>query len=140
MAQATDTVAHRWFEQVWNQQREDAIDELLAKDCIAHGLVDATGAEVRGPEGFKAFYRGYRQMFPDMRISVEDTVVEGDSVAARCVVTATHTGPGITSAPTGKPVTITGMCFLRIKDGQIAEAWNNFDFLTLYQQLGMRLT
>ena len=58
----------------------------------------------------------------------------------RCTVTATHTGPGLTAAPTNKPASFTGMCIARIKDGKIVEGWNNFDFLSMYQQLGMQLS
>jgi steroid delta-isomerase-like uncharacterized protein len=140
MGESYATLAHRWFEEVWNQGRESAIDELMAEDSIVHGLVDRSEGEIRGPAAFKPFVRKFRTGFPDIRINVEDVVVEGDKIAARCVVTGTHTGPGIMSAPTGRPTEITGMCIVRVKDGKIAEGWNNFDFLTLYQQLGMQLT
>jgi steroid delta-isomerase-like uncharacterized protein len=140
VAQAYATLAHRWFEEVWNQGKESAIDELLAEDAIAHGLADPADGEISGPAAFKPFVRKFRTAFPDMRISVEDVVVEGDKIAARCVVTGNHTGPGLMPAPTGKSTLITGICILRVKDGKIAEGWNNFDFLTLFQQLGMQLT
>jgi hypothetical protein len=41
--------------------------------------------------------------------------------------------------PTGKAVATTGMCLMRLAGGRIAEAWNNFDFLTLYCRLGLQL-
>jgi predicted ester cyclase len=53
---------------------------------------------------------------------------------------ATHTGPGLTTSPTNKAANITGICIARIEDGKIAEGWNNFDFLSMYQQLGMTLS
>jgi steroid delta-isomerase-like uncharacterized protein len=139
MAETYDTLAHRWFEEVWNQGRESAIDELLAEDAVAHGLSDQAGDEIRGPAAFKPFVRKFRTAFPDIRIKVEDVIVEGDKIAARCFVTGTHTGPGIMSAPTGRSTQFTGICIVRVKDGKICEAWNNFDFLMLYQQLGMQL-
>ena len=73
------------------------------------------------------------------RITVEDALVDGDRIAVRCVVSGTHTGPGITAQPTGKSAEFTGVCIARVQGGKIAEAWNNFDFLSLYQQLGMQL-
>jgi steroid delta-isomerase-like uncharacterized protein len=129
------TIAHEWFEQVWNQGRAEAIDRLFAEDGIAHGLVDAEGNELRGPAGFKPFFHTFREAFPDIRIDVEDTVTEGDTIAARCVVHGTHLGNSLGLKATGNPVHFTGMTFLRIKDGQIVEAWNNFDFATMNSQL-----
>jgi len=133
------TLAHHWFEEVWNQGRESAIDELMAEDAIVHGITDDSGNELRGPAQFKPFFHKFRAAFPDIRITIEDAMVDGDRVAVRCLVTATHTGPGLTP-PTNKAARFTGMCFMRIKDGKIAEGWNNFDFLSLYQQLGMKLS
>jgi steroid delta-isomerase-like uncharacterized protein len=91
---------------------------------------------VRGVEAFKSFYANFRSAFPDIQIIVEDTVTEGDKVVARCRVKATHTGDGLGFPPTSRPVDFTGMCIVRVENGKIAESWNNFDFLTLFQQLG----
>jgi steroid delta-isomerase-like uncharacterized protein len=136
---ATDTLLHRWFEEVWNQGRESAIDELMDPDAVFHGIVDPGSDEVRGRDAFRSFYQQFRTAFPDIHFTIEDALVEGDKIAVRCVVQATHTGQGITSQPTNKAVTLTGMVFGRVKDGRLVEGWNNFDFLTLYQQLGMKL-
>jgi len=131
-----DTIQHRWFTEVWNKGREAAIDEMMSPDAIGHGLVDESGNEIRGAEAFKSFYRSFRGAFPDIRVIVEDTVSEGDKIVARCTVRATHTGEGIGLAPTNKPVEITGLCLVRVEGGRIAESWNEFDFMTLYRQIG----
>ena len=128
---------HRWFEEVWNKGRADAIDELFAPEGVAHGLADEAGAPLRGPEGFKPFFQKFRESFPDIEVIVEDTVSEGDKVAARCRVRATHQGESLGIAATNKPTEFTGITIVRIENGQIAEAWNNFDFLRLFQQIGM---
>jgi steroid delta-isomerase-like uncharacterized protein len=126
----------RWFEEVWNKGREEAIDEMFAEDGIAHGLADETGATLRGPSGFKPFFQSFRGAFPDIKVIVEDTIVEGDKVAARCRLHATHAGAGLGFAATQKPMDITGIAIVRVRDGKIVEAWNNFDFMGMYQQLG----
>jgi steroid delta-isomerase-like uncharacterized protein len=136
MATENETFAHRWFEEVWNKRRTEAIDEMFDCEAIAHGLTDASGNELHGPEGFKPFFNDFCNAFSDLQVTVEDTVAEGDKLAARCTVKGTHTGEGIGLAATNQPVTFTGMCILRIKDGKIVEAWNNFDFMTMFQQLG----
>lgn len=132
-----ETVAHRWFNEVWNKGRSEAIDELLDCDCTVHGLADEAGKEIHGPEGFKPFFQNFRKAFPDIHIAIEDTVVEGDKVAARCTVRATHTGEGIGLAPTNLPVAFTGICIVRTQGDKVVEAWNNFDFMTMFQQLGV---
>jgi steroid delta-isomerase-like uncharacterized protein len=126
----------RWFEEVWNEGREEAIDEMFAEDGIAHGLADEAGAALRGASGFKPFFRNFRGAFPDIEVIVEDAIAEGDKVAARCRVRATHAGEGLGFAATQRPMEITGIVIVRVRDGKIAEAWNNFDFMGMFQQLG----
>jgi predicted ester cyclase len=136
---AHETLVHRWFEEVWNQGRESTIDELMTEDLVTQGLTDPAGNTIRGPASFKPFHRQIRGAFPDIHFTIEDTLVEGDKILVRCRVTATHTGPGITPVPTNKSVDFTGMCLVRVSNGKLVEAWNNFDFLSLYQQLGLQL-
>ena len=136
MADQNETFLHRWFEEVWNKRRPEAIDEMFACEGIAHGLVDESGNELCGPEGFKPFFENFLNAFPDLHVTVDEAVVEGDRVAARCTVTGTHAGEGIGAAATQQPVAFSGMCMVRLKDGKIVEAWNNFDFMSMYQQLG----
>ncbi|MDR3404280.1 MAG: ester cyclase [Chthoniobacter sp.] len=125
-----------WFEEVWNKGREEAIDELAAPNMIAHGLLDAQGQEISSVGKFKVFWRQFRSAFPDIRIAIEDALADGDKVMVRCTVWATHQGDGLGLAATKKPVKFTGMVIARIRNGQLVEAWDNWDFLSLYQQLG----
>ena len=124
----------RWFEEVWNKGREEAIDEMFAADGLAHGLEG--DAPVRGAAGFKPFFRKFREAFPEIRVTVEDAITEGDKVAARCSVRGRHRGDTLGFAATQQPVEFTGMSIVRVRDGKIVEAWNNFDFMTMFQQLG----
>jgi predicted ester cyclase len=127
---------HRWFEEVWNNKSEAAIEEMFAADGIANGLNDANGNPLRGPEGFKVMHRAFLSAYPDLHITVEDTIVEGDKIAARCRVTGSHCGEGIGVAPCNERVEFTGMTIVEVKDGKITEAWNNFDFMEMYKQVG----
>jgi len=130
------TLIHEWFEEVWNQRNAQTIDRLLADDAIAHGITDARGNELRGRVAFKEFHRRFLNAFPNIVVSVEDAAAEGDKIVARCVVRAKHEGDGLGFPATQKQIEITGMCFLRIRDGKIVEGWNNFDFLAMHSQLG----
>jgi steroid delta-isomerase-like uncharacterized protein len=133
------TLLHDWFDQVWNHGRESAIDEMMAEDGVAHGLSGPDGAPVKGPAAFKAFHRQFTSTFSDVRITIEDMVCDADKVAVRCHVTARHTGDGLAGPASGKTVTFGGICLARVRDGKIQEAWNHYDFLGMYQQLGMTL-
>jgi len=137
MSEENKAVFRRWFEEVWNQGRAEAIEEMFAEDGVAHGLADASGAELRGPAHFREFHRGFRDAFPDIRVTVEDMIAEGDKVAGRCSARATHRSASLGFAATDRAVEFDGMCIARIRDGKIVEAWNNFDFMTMYQQLGV---
>src|SRR5690349_3963560 len=132
-----NTLAHQWFDQVWNQRHIEVIDRLLTDDVIAHGLVDEKGNEVRGRSAFKKFFLQFTQAFPDIYVEVADTISEGDEIAARCIVTGTHRGDTLGVPPSNKPIRFTGVAILRIEDGKIAEAWNSFDFQTLSKQIGV---
>ena len=131
MRNVTSTVLNKWFNEVWNSGNESAIDELMTQDAEAHGIL-APG-QPKGPEGFKQFFHSFRNQFHNIKIDVEDVVSQDDVESARTVVHAVHT-------PTGKEVTFEGICMVRVEDGKIAEAWNSYDFLSMHQQLGQKLT
>jgi steroid delta-isomerase-like uncharacterized protein len=127
-----------WFEEVWNKGRAEAIDEMLAADGIVHGLSEQTEIPLKGSVGFKPFHQIFRGAFPDIEVIVEDAIAEGDKVAARCSVRGKHTGAHLRVAPSNAAVQFTGMCIVRIADGKIVEAWNNFDFMTMNRQIGIK--
>ena len=129
------TIQERWFEEVWNQGREATIDELLDPNAKGHGLSGPDGKEVDSVGAFKEFYQLFRAALSDIHVAVEDTVTEGDLAVARCVVTAKHTGEGLGKSPKGRPLRFTGITIVRVKDGKIVESWNNYDFMTMYQQM-----
>ena len=138
MSEENKQLVRRWFEEVWNQGRAGAIDEMLDEYGIAHGLSDDPSNPIKGPSGFKPFHSLFREAFPNMMIVVEDMVAEGDKVAARCSVRGRHEGDFRGFAATQSPVDFTGMTIVRIANGKIVEAWNNFDFLTLNKQVGLQ--
>jgi steroid delta-isomerase-like uncharacterized protein len=126
----------RWFEEVWNKGRAEAIAEMLAEDAVVQGLSDDAAIPLRGPEGFLPFHAQFRDAFPNIEVVVEDQIAEGDLVATRCSVRGKHEGDSLGFKATQAPVEFTGMAITRIKDGKIVEAWNNFDFMKMYKQLG----
>ena len=136
MSDKNKALIRRWFEEVWNKGRAEAIAEMFADDGIAHGLSDDVDNPLRGPQGFLPFHAQFREAFPNIEVIVEDQIAEGDKVATRCSVRGKHSGDSLGIAATQMPVEFTGVTITRIRDGKIVEAWNNFDFMKIYKQLG----
>jgi steroid delta-isomerase-like uncharacterized protein len=134
MSNENKALVLRWFDEVWNRGRVDAIDELLAPDAIVHGLGEG---DMRGAAAFKPFHAAYREAFPDVRIQIDDLVAEGDRVAFRWTATASHHGNSLGFAATHRTVRFQGMGIVRVRDGKLVEGWNTFDQLGMLQQLGI---
>mgnify|MGYP001236491019 CR=1 FL=1 len=130
-----NTLSYKWLTEVWNNLDGGAIDRMMIDDSIARGI-ESTGIpdnrHAKGAEGFKLFFNGFCSMYSEIHIEIEDVICERDLEAARLIVNAVH-------RESGSPVKFSGICMIRKEDGRIAEAWNNFDFLTMYQQIGMKL-
>ncbi len=136
MSESNKKLVRRWFEEVWNKGRAEAIDEMFSDDGIAHGLSDDPEKPLRGPANFRTFHAQFREAFPNITVTVEDAIAENDKVAARCLVRGRHAGDSLGFAATQSPVEFTGMLIMRVENGKIVEAWNNFDFMKMYKQLG----
>jgi predicted ester cyclase len=134
MGDANQQLMRRWFEEVWNLKRESAVDEMYPEGRKAHGL-PYPDSEIVGPGAFKEFRRGFLKGFPDIHITLEDSVADQDRVAVRWTATMTHQGEFSGVAPTGKPARLSGATFARIEDGVIIEAWNFMDLSGFVQRL-----
>jgi predicted ester cyclase len=128
-----EEIVRRWFKEVWDEGREETIDQLMAPFAVAYGL---PGGPIQGPTAFKPLFRTFREALGDLSIEVVRTVVQGDLVAAHCHVTARHSGLSFGGDPTNQPVDFWGMTIIRVAEGQIVEGWNCFDMLSMYQQIG----
>jgi steroid delta-isomerase-like uncharacterized protein len=132
--QANKDLARRWFEEVWNQGRESAIDELFHPQGKAYGFPEPDSVLI-GPEGFKAIHRAFHKAFGNIRIDIDDLVAEEDRVAIRWTSTMLHNGDGLGFAATGKNVTIPGASFITCRDGKLTSGWNFLDLTKTTQQL-----
>ncbi|HEY1653171.1 MAG TPA: ester cyclase [Acidimicrobiales bacterium] len=129
--------AFRRFEDAVNGHDWDliskTIDEVFEPDVRMQTPlpIQSTGtAAIR--EVFATLLRGY----PDLHITVEDFIEEGDKVVARNTVQGTHQGDHMGLSPTGKSVTYNEIFILRFVDGRIAETWGVVDVLSQMKQLG----
>jgi steroid delta-isomerase-like uncharacterized protein len=109
------------------------IDEVVEPDVLFHAPVpnDATG-----PQALKQVWAVLLRAFPDIHVTVEDVIAEGDKVVGRNTVTGTHQGEYMGLPPTGKSVTYNEIIILRFAGGRIAEIWGVVDVFSQMKQLG----
>jgi steroid delta-isomerase-like uncharacterized protein len=128
------TIARRFNEDVWGRGDQAALEELLDPDFVDH---DALPGQPPGREGHKQILAAFRSAFPDLNVTTEDIVAEGDKVVSRWTARGTHQGELLGIAPTGNGVTIKGIDVLRVAEGRIVERWAQFNDLEMMQQLGV---
>jgi steroid delta-isomerase-like uncharacterized protein len=133
MCEENKALARRWAD-IFNEGNLDLVDEIYAPDYVGHD--PAMPEDVRGVEGAREFASMYRTAFPDVQLSVEDQVAEGDMVVTRWIASGNHQGELMGIAPTGNRVRVTGTSVERVVDGKIEETWDNYDALGMMQQIG----
>jgi steroid delta-isomerase-like uncharacterized protein len=122
-------------EDIFSHGRLDAADELFAVDYVEHFPI-APGFPA-GVAGFKAFVAALREAFPDLQLTIEDEVTEGDRVVQRITSRGTMQGAFLGMPPTGKQATWTEMHIVRVADGKLVEHWGCIDQLGMLRQLGV---
>ncbi len=130
-----DTVC-RYYDEVFNKGNLEMVDDVFTPNFVLHGLAPGMPS---GHEGLKQLAVKFRAAFPDLHVTVDDTVAEGDKVAVRLSAAGKHQGVFMGVAPTGKRVTITGITIYRFAGSKIAEAWPERSDLGTLRQLGVVL-
>jgi len=128
----------RAYEEVFNTGNVAAADEYFGPDFVNHaGPPDWP----RGPEGIGRTVTMLRTAFPDLRFTIEQVIVEGETIAARWTARGTHQGtlqgPMENIAATGRPVAFQGITMGRVVDGKAGESWVITDQLGLLRQIGV---
>ncbi len=133
MSEQNKAFVRRLIDEVIGKGNFALVDELVAADYVGHTPFPETNTR----EGHKQFFAALRQAFPDLQITVEDQLAEGDKVVTRWTARGTHKGEFAGIPPTGKRAVMTGIDIDRIANGKLAECWSNTDHLGLMQQLGV---
>jgi steroid delta-isomerase-like uncharacterized protein len=135
MSENNKTIVRRLIEEFWNKGNQSLADQLFAPIYTHHDT--STPDFGQGPEGERKRSTLYRTAFPDLRLTVEDIIAEGETVMTRWSCHGTHKGDLNGIAPTGKQFTISGVTILRFSNGKMVEGYVNWDALGLLQQLGV---
>jgi predicted ester cyclase len=130
----------RWVEEMWNGRRYSLCEELLAPRFAEHAHAPFSEHEpglVDGPQTMRASMEWLVRQFPDLSMTIEALVAQGDLVAARVLSTGTNLGPlnGV-APPTGRRFRAEQTHWFRLQDGRIVEHWATRDDLTAMLQLG----
>ena len=127
--EANKALARRFHDEIFEQGNLAAADEIVAPDFVWYSPPDQTDPTI-GPEPVKEAATGFREFIPDVVLTDDDVIAEGDRVMIRWTATGTaqtETGP--------VPVSFTGVDIFRIEDGRLAELWQLIDDVGLEEQL-----
>ena len=115
-------VAMRVCDEIFNQGKFQVADEIYAPDFRNHGATRTI--DLREDQGWA---RAEKKAFPDLRMSCQEMVAEGDKVAVLWTFQGTHTGWGYEGLPpTGTRVKVRGITIWRFENGRIVEEWSSF--------------
>jgi steroid delta-isomerase-like uncharacterized protein len=135
MSEENKALARRSWE-IANQHNPDLIadliDEMYTPDFVWH----EPDQDIQGSEEAKQFVATFFEAFPDLNVTVEDEIAEGDKVVTRWTIRGTHQGELMGIAPTEKQIELKGITIHRIEGDKIAEEWSRYDNLGMMQQLG----
>ncbi len=119
-------VLRKWYSEVWENGNTDAIDQYFAPDTMAEGLIPEMQV---GADEFRDLVMAFRHILGDIKVELPKVLEDGDWVSAIIHVKTTR-------ADNGAPLQAAGSVVARIRDGRMVEAYNQFDFISLFEQLG----
>lgn len=124
----------RWFSDIFTHGDDDAIDELVHEDFIAHG--PGGSPDSHGREAFRTWLKWYLSSFSDPDWTVHDVLLDGDKAAARHSGWTTYWGSLMDIPSSDQRVLETGIMIFRFVDGQVKEIWSEMSDLQLMVSLG----
>jgi steroid delta-isomerase-like uncharacterized protein len=126
-------IVRRYLEEAWNKGNVGILDELMTPTYARYMSGQAAPLN---REGQKQRISTFQRALPDLHLTIEDMIAEGDKVVFRVTLRGTQQGTLMGIPPTGKQVSLTAIDIARVADGKIVEHWGQMDMLGLLQQLG----
>jgi steroid delta-isomerase-like uncharacterized protein len=125
-------IARKVFEEILSKGKIAENENIYSPSFVAHGdNRDAGRAEDREAA------KGWRQAAPDLVMTVDKIVAEGELVAVRWIGQGTNTGTGNGLPATGRRIKVSGITLFHIVDGKILEEWTSFNEVGMLKQLGL---
>jgi len=125
------------LQQLWdgfNNRNLDVFIDLSTPDYVNHS---APAGVPTTREGWKMLSEGYIKAFPDIRVHELDIITSDNHVIGRFKLTGTHQSELMGIPATNKSIDVSAIMILRIQNGRFIERWEEFDNMTLMQQLGV---
>jgi steroid delta-isomerase-like uncharacterized protein len=127
------TTFRHLVDELINNKNYEVIDELFAPDFVEHEEIP--GIDL-GREGLRQAFQMFHIAFPDLQVTIQDILADGDKVVARERWTGTHQGEFMGMPATGKQVDFSVIDIVRLAEGKLVEHWAVSDMLVLMTQLG----
>ena len=137
MSEQNKTLVRHIIEEIVNQGNLELVNQFISPE---YTYFEPTVGPMKGREGYRAILTTYRNAFPDMKLTIEEQLAEGDSVVTRWRAGGTHRGELMGIAPTGKRVSVQGVVISRVKNGQLADDFESYDVQGMLRQLGVAPT
>ena len=128
-------IVQRYVDEIQNGHSLDTIESIFAEDFVDH-MASSGGIFLGGMSGLKKGYTAFLTAFPDLHVTVEEMIAEGDKVVAYKTLTGTHSGTHLGISATGKRVAYQIISIYRVKNGKISDFWGLQDEISVRQQLG----
>jgi len=127
-------LVRRWNDEIWCKGNVDAADEFMSTNYVFNWAAPGMTSD---RDGYKKAVAMQFAAFPDLRVTIDDMIAEGDKVVIRWTGNSTHKNEFMGIAPTNKKVKMTGISIVRIAGGKIMKEWSEMDMMGMMQQLGM---
>jgi predicted ester cyclase len=136
MAKHNKNMVYRYYREVWNHGNLSVINQVFAANHIAHHAINQFDTPLTGRQGIRQLVTAFRAALPDLILTVEDMVGQWNKVAVRFTIQGTHQGELVGFAPTGKPVTLSGMMLHHIAKKKFTDTWISHDFVSTLGPVG----
>jgi len=133
--EANKAKTQAFYDQVINAHNVDAIDSFCAADFVDHN--PDQGHSGKGIDDLKASFKDFFTGFPDVHVTTNFMVAEGDTVVSHVTMTGTNSGAMMGMPATNKQVSVDGVDIIVVKDGKAVERWGIFDNMKMMRDLGM---
>jgi len=122
-----------WYD-AFSKKDPKLLDKILARTWVD---VPPAPSQPPGPAGAKQILAELTNTFPDLKITIQDILQDGNKVVVRSEISGTQKAPFVGSPPSNRKLLIQAIDIHEFKDGKIVRTWHSEDWMTGLHQLGV---